>query len=177
MYYLGMESRVDHTNEQVPYIIGQHDVIALLGKVNNLERNVITLVIGENDNYKDILAANYDGSLGSGSGNDIHHQGYDYEVEEINKSTDRTLTKTIYGYDKNTGIYTDSGIPAAQGTFGWGGVNDEFPTENQNQKMYHFYKDGDVFKLCKCGSENGAHTENCRQTSYHEYDTIWRYER
>ena len=98
-------------------------------------------------------------------------------VEEINRSTDRTLTKTIYSYDKNTGIYTDSGIPAAQGTFGWGGVNDEFPTENKNQKMYHFYKDGDVFKLCKCGSENGAHTENCQTTSNHRYTVIWRYER
>ena len=49
-----MENRVDHTNEQVPYMLGNHDVIALLGKVNNLERNVITLVIGENENYKDI---------------------------------------------------------------------------------------------------------------------------
>ncbi len=54
-------------------MLGQHDTIALLGKVSNLERNVITLVIGENEAYKDILAANYDGSLGAGSGDDIHH--------------------------------------------------------------------------------------------------------
>ena len=83
MYYIGMENRVDHTNENVPYMLGQHDTIALLGKVNNLERNVITLVVGENENYKDILAANYDGSLDDGSGEDIHHQGYDYYAEQI----------------------------------------------------------------------------------------------
>ena len=83
MWYIGMDQIQNHMEENVPYIIGQHDVIALLGKVNNLERNVITLVIGENENYKDILAANYDGSLGSGSGEDIHHQGYDYHAQQI----------------------------------------------------------------------------------------------
>ena len=83
MYYLGMEHRINHMNENVPYMLGQHDTIALLGKVSNLERNVITLVIGENEAYKDILAANYDGSLGAGSGDDIHHQGYDYYANQI----------------------------------------------------------------------------------------------
>ena len=83
MYYLGMEHRINHMNENVPYMLGQHDTIALLGKVSNLERNVITLVIGENENYKDILAVNYDGSLGVGSGDDIHHQGYDYYANQI----------------------------------------------------------------------------------------------
>ena len=86
MWYLRNDNIVDHTNENVPYMIGQHDVIAFLGKVNNLERNVITLVVGENDNYKDILAANYDGSLDNGSGDDIHHQGYDYYAEHIYQS-------------------------------------------------------------------------------------------
>ena len=104
-------------------------------------------------------------------------------VEEINSSGDNTKTikalVTIDGDVTWREVYNDNNelIPAAQGTFGWGGVNDEFPTENKDQKMYHFYKDGEVFKLCKCGSENGLHTENCRNTSYHEYDIIWRYER
>ena len=83
MWYIGMDNIVDHMEEEVPYIIGQHDTIGLLGKVNNLERNVITLVIGENENYKDILAANYDGTLDKGSGNEIHHQGYDYYADKI----------------------------------------------------------------------------------------------
>ena len=83
MWYLRNEDIVDHTNDNVPYMIGRHDTIALLGKVNNLERNVITLVIGENENYKDILAANFDGDLDSGSGEEIHHQGYDYYANHI----------------------------------------------------------------------------------------------
>ena len=83
MWYIGMDNIVDHMEEEVPYIIGQHDTIGLLGKVNNLERNVVTLVIGENENYKDILAANYDGTLDKGSGNEIHHQGYSYYADKV----------------------------------------------------------------------------------------------
>ncbi len=90
-------------------------------------------------------------------------------VEEINNSTDRAFTKTIYNYDKNTGIYTDSGIPAAQGTFGWGGVNDEFPTENSGQEMYYFQKsaNGEYFELYRSATD----------VDERKYDTIWRYER
>ena len=68
---------------EVPYIIGQHDTIMLMGKVNNAERTVITVAIGEKEEYKDILAANYDGTLGNSGNEDIHHQGYEYEAEKI----------------------------------------------------------------------------------------------
>ena len=83
MWYFGMEHRVDHTNDEVPYMLGQHDIIFKKGKVNNIKRNVITLVIGENEKYKDIISANYDGKLDKGSGKAIHHQGYDYYADKI----------------------------------------------------------------------------------------------
>ena len=83
MWYMGNENMLNMTESDVPYIIGQHDTIMLMGKVNNAERTVITVAIGEKEEYKDILAANYDGSLGNLGSEDIHHQGYDYEAEKI----------------------------------------------------------------------------------------------
>lgn len=58
---------------------------------------------------------------------------------------------------------------AAQGTFGWGGVNDEFPTEAQTEQMYYFKKsdDGKCFKLYRSSSDIDSRN----------YDTVWRYER
>ena len=54
MNYFGMDNLYEHIVDynnlefyDVPYVIGQHDTIALHGKVNNLERNVITLAIGD----------------------------------------------------------------------------------------------------------------------------------
>ena len=93
MWYMGNENMLNYTENDVPYIIGQHDTIMLMGKVNNAERTIITVAIGEKEDYKDILAANFDGSLGNSGSEDIHHQGYDYEAEKIYDS--------LVAYDAN----------------------------------------------------------------------------
>ena len=70
----------------------------------------------------------------------------------------------------------------ANGTFSWGNVKDEFPTESKDEKYtYFFKKDGEAyFRLCHCGAEptstDSYHkilgcdygTETCR------YEVIWR---
>ena len=56
MYWLGMEHITYYEdNNEVPFAFGRHNV-----KYHNHNREVIAVVIGEDDNYKDILSANYD---------------------------------------------------------------------------------------------------------------------
>ena len=90
------------------------------------------------------------------------------------------LSKGSYNLDS-----TGNPIPAAQGTFGWGGVNDEFPIENAKEEMHYFHKVGDIFRKCTCGCTGDAtvkanHSSNCRDNNWdggHEYSIIWRFER
>lgn len=78
--------------------------------------------------------------------------------DENNKIVDFEFKKYVNDAVKTT--------PMAQGTFGWGGVNDEFPTENSNQDMYYFKKVGNVFKLYIGSKDDG-----------NDYNIIWRYTR
>lgn len=77
MWYFGLESLYEHLVDynsleyyDVPYVIVQHDTIALLGKVNNLERNVITLVIGDCGEERSTF--NYLVDLLTGNANNIN---------------------------------------------------------------------------------------------------------
>ena len=89
MWYFGMDSLyehlVDYSNLEfydVPYVIGQHDTIALLGKVNNLERNVITLAIG--DCGEDKSAFSYLTDVLTGNTNNINSKIGFYKNEADN---------------------------------------------------------------------------------------------
>ena len=70
----------------------------------------------------------------------------------------------------------------AEGTFGWGGVHDEFPVESKDGQYTYFYKNSDepYYRLCQCGLEiadpyasHAGHVcdygnPNC------QYEIIWR---
>ena len=90
-------------------------------------------------------------------------------IENIEYSNSRKLTKTRYQYNSETEEYEDSGLIAAQGTFGWGSVHDEFPVENTSGEMHFFKKslDDKYFQLYT--SWNG--------TDGKKYTSVWRYER
>ena len=112
-------------------------------------------------------------------------------VEEINSSGDNTKTikelrtTSDGGYSWVEKNVEGNTIPAAQGTFGWGGVNDEFPIENKDMQMDYFYKVGDIFRKCSCGCTEDItvkenHSSNCQRNNIdgkHDYSIIWRYER
>lgn len=89
MWYFGMDSLyehlVDYSNLEfydVPYVIGQHDTIALLGKVNNLERNVITLAIGDCGEDKSVFS--YLTDVLTGNTNNINSKIEFYKNEADN---------------------------------------------------------------------------------------------
>ena len=72
MYWLGMEYGTYYEdNNETPYAIGHHDVRYLSNT-----RNVIALVIGEDEDYKDTLMANYNVE-------DIIHTGFKEKAEYI----------------------------------------------------------------------------------------------
>ena len=89
MWHFGLESLYEHLVDysslefyDVPYVIGQHDTIALLGKVNNLERNVITLAIG--DCGEDKSAFSYLTDVLTGNTNNINSKIEFYKNEADN---------------------------------------------------------------------------------------------
>lgn len=68
------------------------------------------------------------------------------------------------------------------GTFGWGGVHDEFPVESSTGKLCYFYKydDEPYYRHCECGKEpNRIGTDHissqCKfSDEEHQYKIIWR---
>lgn len=68
------------------------------------------------------------------------------------------------------------------GTFGWGGVHDEFPLESSDNKLCYFYKYADeaFFRHCECGNDPNKigtdHTSSqCKfSDEEHQYKIIWR---
>lgn len=72
MYWLGMDHITYYEdNNEVPFAFGSHKV-----KYHNYNREVIAIVIGEDDNYKDILSENYDTET-------LVHSGFFEKVENI----------------------------------------------------------------------------------------------
>ena len=76
MWYTGFEDIEERNTGEVPYAIGHRDVFLRRGKVNHKLRNLITIVIGEDERYKNEITAN----LGS---DDYHHTGFDIEASKI----------------------------------------------------------------------------------------------
>ena len=113
-------------------------------------------------------------------------------IESIERSGSNTKTlkklrKVEDNYILEEVIEGGKTIPAAQGTFGWGGVHDEFPLENSKSvsDIVYFYKVGNVFRKCTCGCTGnmtikGNHSQDCQNNNLddnHKYSVIWRYER
>ena len=65
------------------------------------------------------------------------------------------------------------------GTFGWGSVHDEFPTENKNGIYTYFYKSPDeaYYRFCQCGGNSNSNhgLSNCDFNDVKcQYEIIWR---
>ena len=86
LWYMGNEEIEEKNTGVVPYAIGRRDVFLKKGKVNHKLRNIITVVIGNDEKYKGKLAANIDGSYGmDGEYKEYHHIGFDIESNKIIK--------------------------------------------------------------------------------------------
>lgn len=98
----------------------------------------------------------------------------DKKKSHIWTDSDVTHTNDAPGYT-NKGT-NEIPIYVKEGTFAWGSVKDEFPTENKGGVRHYFYYDttNNVFRHCECAQNpvTGAH-DNC-DFSNREYAVIWR---
>ena len=84
LWYIGQEDIEERNTGVVPYTISHREVFLRKGKVNHKLRNVITIVIGEDERYKGMLSANIDGSYNeNGDYEEYHHVGFDIEANKI----------------------------------------------------------------------------------------------
>ena len=93
MWYTGFEDIEERNTGEVPYAIGHRDVFLRRGKVNHKLRNLITIVIGEDERYKNAITANLESD-------GYHHTGFDIEadkiVEEIDEYINRQSGSKVY---------------------------------------------------------------------------------
>ena len=84
MWYTGFEDIEERNTGEVPYAIGHRDVFLRRGKVNHKLRNLITIVIGEDERYKNEITANLEGD-------GYHHTGFDIEADKIVEDIDEYI--------------------------------------------------------------------------------------
>lgn len=111
-----------------------------------------------------------------------YYVGYDYPSLQYNKLVDEEPDKNKrkkYGIKEiGVGIEIPISNGRAAGTFGWGDVNDEFPTENKQGNFKHYFNyntaDGS-FRHCECGNDpnNTSLHSNCKYNK-RKYTVIWR---
>ena len=98
----------------------------------------------------------------------------DNELKELNETIKRK--NYLKGLVRGNRINKDIVNQIAEGTFGWGGVNDEFPIKTLQNKYRYLKKEKNeaFFRLCECGAKDGInHTKDCcYKTRY--YNVIWR---
>ena len=108
---------------------------------------------------------------------DRNNQKKDY----IWNDSDVAHTDTTPGYT-NKGT-AGNPIYVKEGTFSWGNVIDEFPTETKDGNRHYFYYDSgaNCFRHCECGNgpdkDDTVHWNNGRTgCNFHrrEYTVIWR---
>ena len=124
--------------------------------------------------------------------------GNDYEVvyeDLLNNSTNRTLRnqqKKTYDwgnkFPKHNGVNRTTGNNEnirKEGTFAWGDVKDEYPSESSSGQRHYFYYDTtqNVFRHCECGYwkplDERGHSSTCsiypeNEHYGREYTVIWR---
>ena len=92
MWYIGQENIEERNTGAVPYTISHREVFLQRGKVNHKLRNVITIVVGEDERYKGLLSANIDGSYNTdGDYEEYHHIGFDIEANKIVEDIDEYI--------------------------------------------------------------------------------------
>ena len=84
MWYTGFEDIEERNTGEVPYAIGHRDVFLRRGKVNHKLRNLITIVIGEDERYKNEISANLESD-------GYHHTGFDIEADKIVEDIDEYI--------------------------------------------------------------------------------------
>ena len=116
----------------------------------------------------------YAGSPGHGE----YYVGDGYTVDYVNPLAPTNDEKKKSGISKITtppSFSAPKGLKA-EGTFAWGNVIDEFPTETKDGNRHYFYYDSgaNCFRHCECGQDpvTGAH-DNC-DFNNREYTVIWR---
>ena len=116
--------------------------------------------------------------------------GYDYPTTQYYLYKKKALRNELkkfgiksLGEGKRIKISDDG---RAEGTFSWGNVNDEFPTENKqgNFKHYFYFNPNGYFQHCECGKHPmpippEEHSITCSMNekypnTYREYKVIWR---
>ena len=112
--------------------------------------------------------------------------GYNYPELEYNDETfqnDNLLVRKN-GWKKSGIKEIGDGVEIlisngrAAGTFGWGDVNDEFPTENKQGKFKHYFNynmaDGS-FRHCECGNDpNNISLHISCGFNKRKFTVIWR---
>ena len=107
--------------------------------------------------------------------------GYDYpnlhyNSQPINRTKNEWKKSGIKEIGNGVAIPISNG--RAAGTFGWGDVNDEFPTENKQGNFKHYFNyniaDGS-FRHCECGNDpnNTLLHNNCGYNK-RKFTVIWR---
>ena len=93
LWYIGQDDIEERNTGVVPYAISHREVFLQRGKVNHKLRNVITIVIGEDENYKNLLSANIDGSYNEDGDYEMyHHVGFDIEANRIVEDIDEYIS-------------------------------------------------------------------------------------
>ena len=93
LWYIGQDDIEERNTGVVPYAISHREVFLQRGKVNHKLRNVITIVIGEDENYKNLLSANIDGSYNEDGDYEMyHHVGFDIEANKIVEDIDEYIS-------------------------------------------------------------------------------------
>lgn len=111
-----------------------------------------------------------------------YYVGYDYPSLQYNKlvgeEPDKNKRKKYCIKEIGDGVEIPISNGRAAGTFGWGDVNDEFPTENKQGSFKHYFNyntaDGS-FRHCECGNDpnNTSLHSNCKYNK-RKYTVIWR---
>ena len=97
LWYIGQEDIEERNTGVVPYTISHREVFLQKRKVNHKLRNIITIVIGEDERYKGMLSANIDGTYNEdGEYEGYHHVGFDIEANKIVEDIDE-YTSNQYG--------------------------------------------------------------------------------
>ena len=115
---------------------------------------------------------------------------YNKVLGSITNKNDRNIAKKSHIWTNADVTHTDAmpvkiakgtdvvGLPTyvREGTFAWGSVIDEFPTETKDGNRHYFYYDSgaNCFRHCECGQNpvTGAH-DNCNFRN-REYVVVWR---
>lgn len=114
----------------------------------------------------------YENQLGNKEARNSAKKSYDWQNKFPKRSGDNKLTGS-------------SNTLRAEGTFAWGDVKDEYPSESKDGKKHYFYYDTilSVFKHCECGFWNplveNQHSSSCSINPNNEnygrkYTIIWR---